>query len=219
MEQEVLSDKKLLLAARTPEQLEEILRRKRSLSLNLKRALPATPGDGRSFSSCDVSEDFSSDQMLPAMSPQENDDSTATRNGSSEPDENHNRKRKIAAALNLVYPELTSNSLETADTFHTAAADSPDKRLQFDEEDEEEEEEAKDKFEEEEEILEEADEEEEQNNSKSDNDMDFKTSVDEIRVFQRECTPEPKACVNGCTDSVSTSETSVILQDSLEVRA
>lgn len=179
------------MAARSPDQLEEILRRKRSLSLNLKRALPASPGAGRSLSSCEVSEDPSLDPRSPAES---------------DPDENHNRKRKIAAALNLVYPELT-NSLETADTFHTAAADSPDKRLQFDVDEEEE---AKDKFDEEPEET--VDDEEHE---------DFKTSVDEIRVFQQSVTktPEPGLSVNGSchrTESRPASENSVILRENNE---
>ncbi|XP_071868288.1 kinesin-like protein 98A isoform X2 [Bombus fervidus] len=100
------TEKKLLLATRSQEQLQEILRRKQSLSLNLKRALPASPGD-RSFSG---DEDF--------------------HNGDIESFQECNRKLQIASALSLL-PQNIPSSIDTADTFHTAAADSPEPRILF----------------------------------------------------------------------------------------
>ncbi|OXU22796.1 hypothetical protein TSAR_005749 [Trichomalopsis sarcophagae] len=175
LEQEGITDKKILLAARSQEQLEEILRRKRSLSLNLKRALPASPG-GRSSSSGDAS----SDDMLSST-----DQLRFSQNGSSlqEDDENHNRKRKIAAALNLVYPELIASSIDTVETFHTAAADSPE--VQFPELEAETATTAASSSTTEKTAEKPKTQEEQNEDSKSDNDLDFKTSIDEIRVFQR----------------------------------
>lgn len=103
------SDKKLLLAKRTEEQLQEIVRRKQSLSLDLKRALPASPDDERSSydgetaSDCDFKSSFQ---------------------------ELTNRKHQIATALSL-FPQSVPSSIDTAETFHTAAADSPDPRIVF----------------------------------------------------------------------------------------
>lgn len=101
------SDKKLLLAKRSQEQLQEIFRRKQSLSLNLKPALPASPGDGSS----------SGDEVI--------------RNGDIKSNQDaYNRKRQIATALSLV-PQSIPSSIDTAETFHTAAADSPELRMAF----------------------------------------------------------------------------------------
>ncbi|XP_058799880.1 kinesin-like protein Klp98A isoform X2 [Phymastichus coffea] len=154
---EGLTDKKIFLAARSQEQLDEILRRKRSLSLNLRRALPASP-DAHSTSS---------DEMLSSMDQLPN---------GLEDDENYNRKRKLAAALNLMYPDL-SNSIDTAesglDTFHTAAADSPpDQFLSAELE-------CKGRKEEKESA------DVKDNNEDNDNNLVFKTSTDEIKEFKR----------------------------------
>ncbi|XP_003488806.1 kinesin-like protein Klp98A isoform X1 [Bombus impatiens] len=100
------TEKKLLLAKRSQEQLQEILRRKQSLSLNLKRALPASPGD------CSLS----GDEVL--------------HNGDIESPQGCNRKLQIASALSLL-PQNIPSSIDTADTFHTAAADSPEPRILF----------------------------------------------------------------------------------------
>ncbi|XP_050590480.1 kinesin-like protein Klp98A isoform X2 [Bombus affinis] len=100
------TEKKLLLAKRSQEQLQEILRRKQSLSLNLKRALPASPGD------CSLS----GDEVL--------------HNGDIESLQGCNRKLQIASALSLL-PQNIPSSIDTADTFHTAAADSPEPRILF----------------------------------------------------------------------------------------
>lgn len=192
LEHEGISDKKILLAARSQDQLEEILRRKRSLSLNLKRALPASPG-GRSSSSGDAS----SDDMLSST-----DQLRFSLNGSSlqDDDENHNRKRKIAAALNLMYPELITSSIDTVETFHTAAADSPE--VQFPEL------EAKAAVDAATTTVKTAEKpktrEDEYEDSKSDNDLDFKTSIDEMRVFQR-AVDETKQNGTG-TDYISSAE-------------
>ncbi|XP_043272299.1 kinesin-like protein KIF16B isoform X2 [Venturia canescens] len=102
-----ITEKKLQLAKRTQDQLQEILKRKQNLSLNLKRALPASP-EGRSsrteegVSSCDLK------SFQDAC----------------------NRKLKIASALSLLPPEVPT-SVETGETFHTAAADSPELRSLF----------------------------------------------------------------------------------------
>ncbi|XP_026674891.1 kinesin-like protein Klp98A isoform X2 [Ceratina calcarata] len=105
LEGEGNTEKKILLAKRSQEQLQEILKRKQSLSLNLKRALPASPGDG----SCD--DVFS------------NGDTQSFQDAC-------NRKLQIASALSLL-PQNLPSSIETADTFHTAAADSPEPRMLF----------------------------------------------------------------------------------------
>ncbi|XP_011503614.1 PREDICTED: kinesin-like protein KIF16B [Ceratosolen solmsi marchali] len=110
MNQDGISDKKFLLATRSQDQLEEIVRRKCSLSLNLKQALPAFSRDDFSkISGAEGSDEGLSDLEL----------------GPSE-----QRKCKIAAALNIVYPELES-IIDTAETFHTATANSPDVRVQL----------------------------------------------------------------------------------------
>ena len=96
-----------MLAKRSQEQLQEILRRKQSLSLNLKRALPAFPGD----------HSLSGDEVL------HNGDTQSFQDGC-------NRKLQIASALSLL-PQNIPSSIDTADTFHTAAADSPEPRIPF----------------------------------------------------------------------------------------
>lgn len=104
---EEISEKKLLLAKRTEEQMQEMVRRKQKLSLELKRALPASPSDqqssydGETASECDSS--FQ---------------------------EATNRKYQIASALSLL-PQNMPSSIDTAETFHTAAADSPELRIAF----------------------------------------------------------------------------------------
>ena len=109
LEGEGNTEKKVLLAKRSQEQLQEILRRKQSLSLNLKRALPASPGDHSSSGE----EIFS------------NGDNRSFQDAC-------NRKLQIASALSLLSQNVPS-SIETADTFHTAAADSPEPRIPFEE--------------------------------------------------------------------------------------
>ncbi|XP_078043544.1 kinesin-like protein 98A isoform X2 [Augochlora pura] len=105
LEGDGVTEKKLLLAKRSQEQLQEILRRKQSLSLNLKRALPASP-DEHSLSGDEV-------------------------NSNGDPFLNvYNRKLQIASALSLL-PQNLPSSVETADTFHTAAAESPEPRILF----------------------------------------------------------------------------------------
>lgn len=96
----------MLLAKRSQEQLQEILRRKQSLSLNLKRALPA----------------FSNDCSLSGDEIHQNGDTQMF-------DNTCNRKLQIASALSLL-PQDIPSSIDTADTFHTAAADSPELRIQ-----------------------------------------------------------------------------------------
>ncbi|KAK1133005.1 hypothetical protein K0M31_014369 [Melipona bicolor] len=107
VEEEGNTEKKLLLAKRSQEQLQEILRRKQNLSLNLKRALPAFPGD----------RSLSGDEAL------HNGDTQSFQDGC-------NRKLQIASALSLL-PQNVPSSIDTADTFHTAAADSPEPRIPF----------------------------------------------------------------------------------------
>lgn len=101
------TDKKLVLAKRTQEQMQEILRRKQSLSLNLKRALPASPGDQSS----------SGDEMATSCDIKSFEDANS-------------RKLQIASALSLL-PQSVPSSVETMETFHTAAADSPDSPVIF----------------------------------------------------------------------------------------
>ncbi|KAK0164251.1 hypothetical protein PV328_002899 [Microctonus aethiopoides] len=101
-----ITEKKLLLAKRTQEQLQEILKRKQSLTLNLKRALPSSPG--RSSSSNDI---FSSRDLKSFQ-------------------DACNRKLRIASALSLLPTDLPS-STDTNETFHTAAANSPELRSLF----------------------------------------------------------------------------------------
>ncbi|KAG7202642.1 hypothetical protein KM043_009820 [Ampulex compressa] len=104
---EGIADKKVILAKRTQEQLQEILRRKRSLSLNLKRALPASPDDRSS----NGNEMLSTDELKSVQ-------------------DACNRKLQIASALSLLSQDVPS-SIDTAETFHTAAADSPEPRIPF----------------------------------------------------------------------------------------
>jgi len=101
-----------LLAKRTQEQLEEIVRRKQSLSLDLKRATPAFLDDGCSSNDCDETA-FSCD--------------------SRSFQEVNNRKHQIVSDLNLL--PLSIPSSETVETFHTAAADSPELRIAFEDAD------------------------------------------------------------------------------------
>ncbi|XP_034938615.1 kinesin-like protein Klp98A [Chelonus insularis] len=97
---------RLQLAKRSQEQLQDILKRKQSLTLNLKRALPASPG--RSSSSSDI---FSSRDLKSTQDP-------------------CNRKLRIASALSLLPSDLPSSG-DTTETFHTAAANSPELRSFF----------------------------------------------------------------------------------------
>ncbi|XP_051165138.1 kinesin-like protein Klp98A isoform X2 [Leptopilina boulardi] len=101
LEGEELSEKKILLAKRSQEQLQEILIRKQSLSLNLKRSLPASSEDR---SSC-------SEEIISANDLKSFQDSCK-------------RKLKLATALSLINQDVPS-SIDTIETFHTAAADSP----------------------------------------------------------------------------------------------
>jgi kinesin family protein 16B len=146
VEQDESSDKKLLLANRSREQLQEMVRRKRSLSLNLKRALP-----------------ISSEAKSPSNNGPENSEEGLS---GTELEPREHRKRKVAAALDLVYPELGSVT-DTGETFHTAAAESPETGLQFPG------------------LI------AEERSSKSEAELEFATSSDEIRAFQR-CSYEPK---------------------------
>lgn len=98
-----------MLAKRTQEQLEEIVRRKQSLSLDLKRATPAFLDDDCSSNGCDE---------------------TAFSCNSGSFQEANNRKHQIASELNLLQSIPSS---DTAETFHTAAADSPELRIAFEE--------------------------------------------------------------------------------------
>lgn len=75
--------------------------------MNLKRALPASTGD-RSSSGDEVISNGSTRSFRDAC----------------------NRKLQIASALSLL-PDNVPSSIETADTFHTAAADSPEPRIPF----------------------------------------------------------------------------------------
>ncbi|XP_046834716.1 kinesin-like protein Klp98A isoform X1 [Vespa crabro] len=106
------TEKKVFLARRSQEQLEEIVRRKQSLSLNLKRALPASPGEKSS----------SGDEMISGCELKSFQDSC-------------NRKLQIASTLSIL-PQDIPSSVDTAETFHTAAGDSPEPRLIFHEIDE-----------------------------------------------------------------------------------
>lgn len=142
MEDEELSEKKLLLSKRSQEQLQEILKRKQSLSLNLKRSLPASSEDR---SSC-------SEEMLST------NDLKSFQNSCK-------RKLKLATALSLINQDVP-NSIDTAETFHTAAADSP----QFPGLENQNGTDLK--------ITETS-----PNGSSSDTDLDFQTSTNEIQLF------------------------------------
>ncbi|CAL7949776.1 unnamed protein product [Xylocopa violacea] len=107
LEGEGNTEKKLLLAKRSQEQLQEILKRKQSLSLNLKPVLPVSPSDRF----------LTGDEVL------SNGDVQLLQEGC-------NRKLQIASAMSLL-PQNDPSSVETADTFHTAAADSPEPRIPF----------------------------------------------------------------------------------------
>lgn len=95
------SDKKRLLATRSAQKMDEILRRKRSLTLNLKRALPASPDK---------------ESVETGMDPE----SESSR---------RSRKKKIAESLHFTYPEQFSSPSDTYETFHTAVADTPEIRF------------------------------------------------------------------------------------------
>ncbi|XP_076760112.1 kinesin-like protein 98A isoform X2 [Xylocopa sonorina] len=107
LEGEGNTEKKLLLAKRSQEQLQEILKRKQSLSLNLKPVLPVSP--------CDRF--LTGDEVL------SNGDIQLLQEGC-------NRKLQIASAMSLL-PQNDPSSIDTVDTFHTAAADSPEPRIPF----------------------------------------------------------------------------------------
>lgn len=96
-----------MLAKRTQEQLEEIVRRKQSLSLDLKRATPAFL-DSCSSNGCDE---------------------TVFSCNSRSFQEANNRKHQITSDLNLLPQSIPSS--DTVETFHTAAADSPELRIIF----------------------------------------------------------------------------------------
>lgn len=97
-----------MLAKRTQEQLEEIVRRKQSLSLDLKRATPAFLDDDCSSNDCDE---------------------TAFSCNSRSFQEPGSRKYQIVSNLNLLPQSIPSS--DTVETFHTAAADSPELRITF----------------------------------------------------------------------------------------
>ncbi|XP_015184984.1 PREDICTED: kinesin-like protein KIF16B isoform X3 [Polistes dominula] len=103
------TEKKVFLAKRSQEQLEEIVRRKQSLSLNLKCALPASPSEKMS----------SGDELVSGCELKSFQDSC-------------NRKLQIASALSML-PQDIPSSVDTGETFHTAAGDSPEPRLLFQE--------------------------------------------------------------------------------------
>lgn len=104
MGDEGVTEKKLQLAKRTQEQLQEIVRRKQSLSLDLKCALPASSDDDRSLNCCIA---------------------TASSCDSNLFQETNNRK--IVSGL---LPQSIPSS-DTVETFHTAAADSPELCIAF----------------------------------------------------------------------------------------
>lgn len=83
------------------------MKRKQSLTLNLKRSLPAS-SSGRSSSSSDIYSSHDLKSFQDAC----------------------NRKLRIASALCLLPSDLAS-STDTSETFHTAAADSPELRSFF----------------------------------------------------------------------------------------
>lgn len=101
-----------MLAKRTQEQLEEIVRRKQSLSLDLKRATPAFLDDSCSSNGCDEMAFSCNSRSF---------------------QETNNRKHQIASDLNLLPQSIPSS--DTAETFHTAAADSPELRIAFEDAD------------------------------------------------------------------------------------
>lgn len=103
-----MTEKKLFLAKRTQEQLQEILLRKQNLSLNLRCAMPASSDQSLSTSEMTSDCDLKSFQDI------------------------NNRKLQIASALDLL-PQNIPSSIDTMETFHTAAADSPEPRILFEE--------------------------------------------------------------------------------------
>ncbi|GAB1863831.1 Kinesin-like protein KIF16B [Camponotus japonicus] len=105
MGDEEVTEKKLRLAKRTQEQLQEIVRRKQSLSLDLKCVLPASSDDDRSLNCC-IGTASSCDSNL----------------------FQETNNRKIVSGL---LPQSIPSS-DTVETFHTAAADSPELCIAFD---------------------------------------------------------------------------------------
>ncbi|XP_043463566.1 kinesin-like protein Klp98A isoform X2 [Leptopilina heterotoma] len=163
-EGEELSEKKILLAKRSQEQLQEILKRKQSLSLNLKRSLPASSEERSSLS----------EEMLSTSDIKSFQDSCK-------------RKLKLATALSLINQDVPS-SIDTVETFHTAAADSP----QFP------------GLENQNGTKEMKTVELSSNGSSSDTDLDFQTSTNEIQLFGPE--------IDDSTLSISTATTAAIGQ-------
>lgn len=163
-EGEELSEKKILLAKRSQEQLQEILKRKQSLSLNLKRSLPASSEERSSLS----------EEMLSTSDIKSFQDSCK-------------RKLKLATALSLINQDVPS-SIDTVETFHTAAADSP----QFP------------GLENQNGTKETKPVELSSNGSSSDTDLDFQTSTNEIQLFGPE--------IDDSTLSISTATTAAIGQ-------
>ncbi|XP_020282413.1 kinesin-like protein Klp98A isoform X2 [Pseudomyrmex gracilis] len=106
LDNEGVTEKKLWLAKRTQEQLQEIVRRKQSLSLDLKRVAPGSSCDDDASNSCEETA-FSCDSKFFQ--------------------EFNNRKFQIASTL---LPQSIPSS-DTIETFHTAAADSPEPHLAF----------------------------------------------------------------------------------------
>ncbi|XP_044013753.1 kinesin-like protein KIF16B isoform X2 [Aphidius gifuensis] len=102
-ENDGIAEKKLLLAGQTPEQLQEIIKKKQSFSLNLRRALPASPNKSSTSSSCSANELLSTHDLKSFQ-------------------DACNEKVKIASALSLFTPDDVPSSSDTSETFHTAAA-------------------------------------------------------------------------------------------------
>lgn len=102
-----VTEKKLWLAKRTREQLQEIVQRKQSLSLDLKCALPASSDDDRSLNYCGTASSCDSNLFQ------------------------ETNNRKIASSLLL----QSIPSSDTVETFHTAAADSPELCIAFEDAD------------------------------------------------------------------------------------
>ncbi|XP_070172327.1 kinesin-like protein Klp98A isoform X3 [Polyergus mexicanus] len=103
-----VTEKKLWLAKRTREQLQEIVQRKQSLSLDLKCALPASSDDDRLLNYC-IGTASSCDSNL----------------------FQETNNRKITSSLLL----QSIPSSDTVETFHTAAADSPELCIAFEDAD------------------------------------------------------------------------------------
>lgn len=105
MNDEGVTEKKMWLAKRSREQLQEIVRRKQSLSLDLKCALPAgSSDDDRSSLNCCIGTASSCDSNL-----------------------FQETNRRVTSDL---FPQSIPSS-DTVETFHTAAADSPEFCITF----------------------------------------------------------------------------------------